>query len=213
MGNVVRLRIQLADRAGALGQAATVIGVHGGNIIFIDIHRIEGEVAMDDLVVEFAEPPDFDELAHDLTTNATTSLLSHEPAEGEDPLVRGLQLLVAASDRDSGSSLAEAIAAVSHSQAAWVTDENEARRFEPGKAAVASGQPVVEPVSTVPAQLGVTVLGDAWLAAVPEPAGGEGRKIAFVVRPGDVPFTATEIGRIQALMSAHAKIVPTSGSA
>lgn len=210
MGNVVRLRIQLADRAGALGQAATVIGVHGGNIVFIDIHRTEGEVAMDDLVVEFAEPPDFDELAHDLTTNATTSLLSHEPAEGEDPLVRGLLLLAAASD--GGTSLAEAIAAISYSQAAWVTDERDAGRFEAGKVAIASGQPVVQPASAVPAQLGVTVSGDAWLAAVPEPAGGAGRKIAFVVRSGEAPFTATEIGRIQALMSAHAKIVPTAGA-
>jgi hypothetical protein len=210
VGNVIRLRIQLADRAGALGQAATVIGVHGGNIVFIDIHRTEGEVAVDDLVVEFAEPPDFDELAHDLTTNATTSLLWHEPAEGEDPLIQGLLLLAAASDRDGGTSLAEAIAAISHSQAAWVTDEREAGRFEAGKMAIDNGHPVVKPASTVPAQLGITVSGDAWLAAVPEPAGREGRKIVFVVRSGEVPFTATEIGRIQALMSAHAKIVPTA---
>lgn len=209
MGNVVRLRIQLADRAGALGQAATVIGVHGGNIVSIDIHRTEGEFAVDDLVVDFAEPPDLDELAHDLTTNATTSLLSQEPAESEDPLVRGLLLLAAVTNPDGGTSLAEAIAAISYSQAAWIASERDASRFEAGKMAIDNGRPVVEPASAVPDQLGVTISGDAWLAAVPEPAGGADPKIAFVVRSGQAPFTATEIGRIQALMSAHAKIAPT----
>ncbi|HEX4862614.1 MAG TPA: ACT domain-containing protein [Acidimicrobiales bacterium] len=207
MGNLLRLRIQLADRAGALGQAATVIGLHGGNIVFIDIHRTEGPSAVDDLVVEFGEPPDIDVIAHDLTTNAATSLLSFEPAESGDPLVRGLLLLSALSDGDDATDLAEAVAAISHAQAAWVADAEGASRFEAGKLAIENGQAVVEPASAVPAELAHAVSGDAWLAAVPEPPGAADRKVAFVVGSGEVPFTATEIQRIEALLSARSKIV------
>jgi hypothetical protein len=82
----------LADRAGALAQVATVIGMHGGNIASIDVLSSGGDSAVDDLVVEFSGEPDFPELADDLLTDAGARLMSHQPAEVGDPVESSLRL-------------------------------------------------------------------------------------------------------------------------
>jgi hypothetical protein len=56
------MRIAVADRAGASGQAATTIGMYSGNVLSIDVHRNDGERGIDDQVVEFPEDDDLAEL-------------------------------------------------------------------------------------------------------------------------------------------------------
>lgn len=206
------MRLQLADRAGALGQAATVIGLHGGNIVFLDIHRTDGSFAVDDVVVDFGEAPDIAEIQHDLAMNASASLLSYEQAQPGDPVVRGLLLLAGLSEHpdDPHTRMAEALAAISHSDAAWVADEKEASRFEAGKLAIANGQPVVEPATAVPVALAPHLGGEGWLAAVPEFDDVPGRRVAFLIRSGDAAFTATETERVRTLMSAERRISRSS---
>ncbi|HWE55008.1 MAG TPA: ACT domain-containing protein [Acidimicrobiales bacterium] len=93
MSSVVRIRVSLADRAGALGQAATVIGLHGGNILSIDVHGTDGSLAIDDLVVDFALEPAMEDLVADLAMAAATIVLHSEPSAPVDPLTAVLTAL------------------------------------------------------------------------------------------------------------------------
>jgi hypothetical protein len=75
------MRIAVADRAGAFGQAATIIGMHSGNVMSIDVHRNDGDRAIDDRVVEFPEDVDLAELGFDLANHARAEVLSHDSTE------------------------------------------------------------------------------------------------------------------------------------
>lgn len=90
---VVRIRLSLADRAGALGQAATVIGLHGGNILSVDVHNTDGASAVDDLVVEFPTEPSQGELGTDLSMTAAASIIQMEPAQSVDVVTAVLAAL------------------------------------------------------------------------------------------------------------------------
>lgn len=89
-GTTLRLRVRLADRAGALAQVATVLGMHGGNIQSVDVHRGDGATAIDDLLVDFAGEPNWDDLQADLTALAAAELIGRIPAEPADPVVTAL---------------------------------------------------------------------------------------------------------------------------
>ena len=82
--------MRLADRAGALAQVATVMGMHGGNILAIDVHRGDGTTAVDDLVVDFLGGPDWSDLQADLAAIASAELLERAPAHPADPVVNAL---------------------------------------------------------------------------------------------------------------------------
>jgi hypothetical protein len=112
------MRISLADRAGALAQAATVIGMHGGNILSIDVHAIGGPSAVDDLVVDFASEPSWDDLRADLFANASTSLIGHVEAQSTDPVVTSLELAASLLAGDL-ERLAEACRVLCFASDAW----------------------------------------------------------------------------------------------
>lgn len=204
MGHLLRLRLSLADRAGAFAQAATVIGLHGGNIVSIDVHRGDDQSATDDLVVDFADPPDLADMEQDLAINAATTLLHHQPvSQLGDPVVAGLRAAARLVDRypvDGDDSLAEWVAALCGPARAWVAAAPEARRHPVGELAVEGRVPVTQKSGAPPAALDGGGEGDVWLAAVPDRGDPPGR-VVFVARPLPLPFTATEIERIEALMS------------
>jgi hypothetical protein len=209
VGHLLRLRITLADRAGALAQAATVIGLHGGNIVSIDVHRTDGPSGVNDLVVDFPHEPDIEGIGHDLAANAAAKLLDEQPMEAGDPVVNGflmIRKLIHRGQEDGDSSLAEAIARLCHSSAAWVTDEENATRFEAGKQALERTQPSVQRTNDVPPALATESTDDCWLAAVAEVDKSAARRVVFVSRPGHLPFTATEIERVVALLALYGAI-------
>lgn len=93
MSFVVRIRLSLADRAGTLGQAATVIGLHSGNILSVDVHSTDGESAVDDLVVEFPVEPNSSELGTDLSMTAAATIIQMGPAHSVDVVTAVLAAL------------------------------------------------------------------------------------------------------------------------
>ncbi|HEX6393743.1 MAG TPA: ACT domain-containing protein [Acidimicrobiales bacterium] len=93
MNSVVRIRLCLADRAGALGQVATVIGLHGGNILSVDVHSTDGASAVDDFVVEFQTEPSHDDLGTDLSMTAAATIVQMEPAQSVDVVTAVLDAL------------------------------------------------------------------------------------------------------------------------
>lgn len=204
MNPVLRLRISLADRSGALAQAATVIGLHGGNIRSIDVHRAADDSAVDDLVVEFSADPDVDAMRTDLAMNAAATLIACSAADAVDPVEAALREVLALLE---GGPLLEAVGRICAAGSAWVLDESEAAATDVGRAALDRVAVVWMRSRDIPEEAAAEVGDDAAVLAVPVPqagtskaVGGEGQ-VVCVARPAEMGFTETEVARVEALVA------------
>jgi hypothetical protein len=213
VGHFIRLRISLADRAGALAQAATIVGLHGGNIRSIDVHRTDDESAVDDLVVDFSKEPDMEDLGHDLATNAATALLSHQASHATDPVVASMQRvmnLLGGGLGDPDEALADAVADLCSAPVAWVSTVAQANRHDAGRVALEGNRAVALPATTLPEHLAERLPGEVRLLAVPDSGHPAGGRVVFVARSATSEFTATEIARIEALITLDGEIERTT---
>lgn len=220
MTSLVRLRIALADQPGALAHVASVIAAHGGNITALDVHRAApaagAKQVVDDVIVDFADPPDLDRLRGDVAATGAGTLLSHQAAQPLDPVVAVLRratTMVARSDRGGADSEAELRAAIAELCAApvvWISAPGEADAYDAGRFAVERGGAVAVRTAELPEGHADVLPGEAWLLAVPDPERLEGGRVVFVARSTS-EFTNTEIARIEALMSLHATLSLAAG--
>ncbi|MDE3206929.1 MAG: hypothetical protein KGQ66_22210 [Acidobacteriota bacterium] len=219
---MVRLRIALADRSGALAQAATVIGLHGGNIRAIDVHRAPADAAVDDLVVDFATPPDVEAMRTDLAMNASATLLDCCTAEAVDPVeaalreVRGLM---------EGGRLADALTSMCGAASAHEESLDLAATTEAGRSALEQGKPVR--FAGPPGEAGdgeASETGDGDGDGEPDDRDGSGAaaggtataglavatatSVIFLTRPANLGFTDTEVARVEALVAIGRAVAP-----
>lgn len=209
MSNPIRLRISLADRPGALAQVATLIARHGGNIISVDVQRVDADHAVDDVVVDFDGEPDLVALRNDLAVEAAATVMSHQQAFPADPVVGSLRRvvqLVDAGPGEPGKALAEGVAELCSSPVVWVSDALEASQYHAGRLALEHHGAVAVQTTELPEPLAERLHGDVWLLAVPDPERLSGERVVFVARPVANPFTATEIARIEALIALYSRI-------
>lgn len=209
MGNLIRLRISLADQPGALARVATIIAGHRGNITSVDVQHVDEDVAVDDLVVDFSEEPDLDDLRNDLITNGAAVVMSHQQNQTVDPLVASLRRLVGMVDTgwpDPAAALAEGVAELCSSPAVWVSDVEEARAYEAGRFALDHHAAVVLRTAELPPHLGERLPGEVFLLAVFDPEWDSQGRVVFVGRSVTNPFTATEIARVESLAALHGRI-------
>jgi hypothetical protein len=208
MGHVIRLRISLTDRAGALAQAANVIGLHGGNIMSIDVHHIDGQSAVDDVVVDFSSEPDTEDIRDDLAMNAATTLISHQASSAADPVVasmdRVVKLLEAGFEDSAG--LADAVADLCAAPLAWVSTAEEARRYDAGRLALETNRPAALATTDLPEHLSTRPSEEMHLLAIPDLDHAGGSRVVFVAQPVPGDFTATEIGRIETLTALYNRL-------
>ena len=211
VGQLLRLRITLADRAGTLAQAATIIGFYGGNIVSIDVHRTAGEAAVDDLVVEFTDEPHLDDLRSDLALDASTTLVAHEAARAGDPIEATLRQvidLLQSGVGDPNDALARAVGDLCFTPVVWVSSAEEAGRYEAGRSAVERNAAVARRMSELRGPGAERLPGEVCLVAVPDLGRhGEGR-VVFAARPSTIEFTPTEVSRIEALIVLHNQLEP-----
>jgi ACT domain len=193
---VLRLRVSVADRSGALAQAATVIGLHGGNIRSIDVHRADTGSAVDDLVVEFSADPDIEGMRADLAINATATLLACAPADAVDPVEASLGEVLALLQ---GGSFLEAVGGICAAGSGWVLDGPEAVATEVGRAAVDRGAVAWMRTDALPREVAAEVGQEAAVLAVPVP--DQKGMVVFVARPAELGFTDTEVARVEALVA------------
>jgi hypothetical protein len=168
------MRISLADRAGALAQAATVIGMHGGNILSIDVHSMGGASAVDDLVVDFASEPSWDDLRADLFAIASATLIGHLDAHSTDPVVTSLEL-AASLLTDDLQRLVEACRLLCFASHAWTAGAGDET---PQARAAESPAVLVAPV-------------------------GNSGNYVHLRRPAEFEFTPTEMARVEALIGVY----------
>jgi hypothetical protein len=209
VGHLWRLRVRLADRAGALGQAASIVGVHGGNILSIDVHRTANADAVDDLVVEFPDDPDLDELRHDLTTSAGTTLCGESKAEAVDLVVSTLDhvgSILQVTGTEINKALEAALGNACCCKNIWAAREDEARSYELGRAALDQHQAVSGRTTDVPAQVGAELGAEVALLAVAHQPDGGGTVVFFAARQVPLDFTASELSRVEALLRVQNQI-------
>jgi predicted amino acid-binding ACT domain protein len=198
-----RLRVELPDRPGALAKVASVIAAHGGNLVGIDVQEVEHDSAIDELVVDVPDGVDLTALRAALLESGAGVLVSHQAgAQQVDPVLRSLRwacAMVAAGPDGADEELTRAVAEATGTSAAWVCNTNDAAALETGKLALTRGGPVSHRTSDIPATRAPGVTGEAWLLAVPD-ARLDPHRVAFVVRPVEDRFTATEVARVEALL-------------
>lgn len=215
---LMRLRISLADRVGSLGQAATIIGLHGGNIVSIDVLSSGGESAVDDVVVEFSEEPHIDELAQDFSTNTAARLIEYALTDTTDPLVAILGRVVDLLGHDRASApggsqtasgadlpagtdtrdgLRHSICLVCAGARCEVLSTQEASTYQAGRLAIEGLHPVTAQTSDVPAGLSEVPSQPIELLVFP------GDPVVFVGRPPGREFTGREIARLEAIIAIH----------
>ncbi|MGH8920730.1 MAG: ACT domain-containing protein, partial [Actinomycetes bacterium] len=139
---LVRLRLSLPDRPGALARAAAVVAEHGGNITAVDVHHSGVLSATADLTVDFPAAPDLNGLRDALAEGGAATLVSHQEARLVDPVVAALQRasgMLAARSRDPDGDLAAAIAEACATPVAWVSPADEAVRWDAGRFAQERG--------------------------------------------------------------------------
>jgi ACT domain len=219
VANLMRLRISLADRPGALARVAAIVAGQGGNIISVDAQRVDPDLAVDDLVVDFDGEPDVAALVNDLSVNGAATVLSHQETRAADPIVGSLRRLVQLVDsgtEDPAVALADGVAELCASPVVWVSRAEEAARFDAGRFALEHNAAVALHTTELPDHLAEPFPGEVCLLAVPDPERLTGGRVVFVARSAANEFTATEIARIEALTALHRRIerlVTGNGSA
>src|SRR3954454_6831575 len=195
-----RLRIELPDHPGALAAVGRVLAGCGLNVVEVAIHEVEGDRAVDEIVVHGA-PLDYVMLAPALTA-VGADLLSIAPCEMRgDPVVTALTWVTATLEAPMRrSALATGLRMLTGLDNVQVVPIEQALLWPIGLAAVRQGTVVVQRLSQAPDPLRTTPDVDGsgvWVLAAPDSA--DPSYVVIAARPYSIRFTATEINRLVAV--------------
>ena len=187
-----RLRIELPDRPGALAGVTRAIADSDANIVSVDVHEVDGEVAVDESVVDVGLDWAPRTLAAALAASGVGTLLSSRRVTTvEDPLVSVLRSLAKMLAHQPGAFEAEtkrALLAVAHGSSARILDVAEAEREVATRATLERGTSLVTRADD-----------HGWtLTAVDDP--NDPALVAVVSRSLNLRFSATEVARVEALL-------------
>jgi len=196
-----RVRIELPERPGALAKAAAALATVGANVLSLDIHEIDGERSVDEILVALPDASEPESLGTALAAADAGTLLSVRPDSGiVDPIVRALHWVgFALEAEDCDLALAQSLSEICMTDRAWVWSPTEAEQLPAGRRALAMGSAVVLREEELPAAVGGD-LGPAWVLAVPDDQLNPSR-VGFAARATAARFTASEVARAEALMS------------
>ena len=208
-----RLRVELPDRPGALARLAALVAEHGGNVLSVDIHVLDDDRAVDELVVTLPDQWDDRAFEAQLTAGGVGRLLSCRADHGvTDRVARALQwatMVVQSGVGYSDLELSRTIAELCSADVAWVASPDEAATLDAGRRALATRHAVVEHVEALPAALSNGALCPGWLIVAPDDV-DDPRVVAFAARTDGHPFTATELSRLRALLGLHRELASIS---
>jgi hypothetical protein len=213
MGQLVRLRVEMADVPGALAQAAAIIADHGGNITALDVQHSDDASAVDEVTIELRDASDLPKLRRRLDESGVAHVVALQSANPEDLLVRvlrrvGCLLNAPEQDGDGDIELRRGVADLCATPAVWVSTSAEAAAYAAGRQALsAPGDVVLMQTEERLPRLAETVSGAAWILAIAEPAAASRERVVFVARPLTKPFTTTEISRVGALIALYDQIL------
>jgi ACT domain len=207
-----RLRVELPDRPGALAHLAGVIAGEGGSVLSVDIHDLDRDRAVDDLVVALPDTSP-ERLAARLSETGAGEVQWWRLETGTaDSVVRALGWVrhvleagVGYSDLEVSRALTEICAA----DTAWVATRIEADEVPAATEALATGAPTVTFHDPLPPAVGGDGTRSAWLLVAADDA-NDPSTVAFVARHRPHRFTTTEVARARALLALHHELRPTA---
>jgi hypothetical protein len=198
-----RFRLQVDDRPGVLARVTAEIASGGGNVIAIDIHELIEGVAIDEISVAAPSGWDRASLAESLDRQAGVEVLEHaHQLHHRDPTVAahtGARRMCRSRPGEQDMELARAIAEVTGASVAWSLPPELALDVPGGRAALERGSPVVVRVDVLPASIVSDIEPPLWVLAVADD-GPTSSIVGFAARPLAVPFSASEVDRLVALL-------------
>ncbi len=204
MSTRYRVRIELPDRPGALAKAAAAIATAGGNVMSVDIHEIDGERSVDEILIDLPDSCEPTKLSSVLAAaDAGVVLSARVDSAIVDPIVRALHWVgfaLEAEPQDCDLALAQSLAEICTTDMAWVWSPVEAEQLLAGRRALALGSAVVTREAELPPQVRGEQPGPSWVMAVPDDQLNPSR-VGFAARASSVRFTASEVARAEALMA------------
>jgi hypothetical protein len=211
-----RLRIELPDRPGALGRIGQVIGDLGGNVCGVDIQEVDGEHAVDELLVDLPDHVRPADVGFELRSAGAGLLRGSSPgSDRPDPIVRALRwacALTSAGSYGADDEAERALATICGTSCVWLATVEEAKSVEAGRLALARGKAISHRTADPPSQLGPMVDDEMWLLAVPD-ARLEPLRVAMAARPLADRFTAGEVERVSALLGLRRLVAGASAVA
>lgn len=206
-----RLRVELPDRPGALAHLTSVIAGEGGSVLSVDIHDLDADHAVDELVVALSETNP-DRLAARLVETGAGELQWWRLETGTaDSVVRALGWVrhvleagVGYSDLEVSRALTEICAA----DTAWVASRAEADQVPAAAEAIATGAATVTFHDPLPPAVGGDGERSAWLLVAVDDT-HDPSTVAFVARHRPHRFTATEVARARSLLALHHELRPS----
>jgi len=206
-----RLRIELPDHPGALAAVGRVLAGCGLNVVEVSIHEVEGDRAVDEIVVHGA-PMDYTTLAPALRA-AGAALLSIAPCDMRgDPVVTALTWVTAILDAPARrSALVTGLRILTGIENVYVATTEQAMRWPIAAAAVRQRQVVVQRLAHAPEPLRATPDGDGdrgsgvWVLAAPDAV--DPAHVVIAARPYSIRFTATEINRLEAVLDCRRRLI------
>ncbi|HET6818697.1 MAG TPA: ACT domain-containing protein [Mycobacteriales bacterium] len=203
-----RLRIELPDHPGALAAISRVLAARRLNVVELAIHEVDGERAVDEIVVH-GPVPDHSELAPALA-GAGADLLSIARCEMRgDPVVSALTWVTATLKAPSRrSALATGLRTLTGLDNLYVAAVEEAVLWPIGAAAVRAGRLVLQRLAQSPEPLRTVSDGTGsgvWVLAAPD--SGDPSLVVLAARPYSMRFTATELNRLSAVLDCRRGLV------
>lgn len=198
-----RLRVELEDHPGRLGEVAAALGGIGANILDVDVHGVGNGSRVDELVVDLQVPVDLPAVEHAVASagGSLVAIVAADAHELRDRVVAGIELVAGPLVRDEpppAGSVCEIVRELVAADLACVA--------APGPVPASDIVRQVRETRT-PAQIEAPVkrlpsLGSpTWWLGVPFPCADGEPPVLLLVRRG-AWFTYTETARVQAVLRA-----------
>ena len=203
-----RLRIELPDHPGALAAVGRVLAGRGLNVVEVAIHEVEGDRAVDEIVVH-GNRLSYAELSPALTA-VGADLLSVGPCELlGDSVVTTLTWVTATLEAPNRrSALATGLRMLTGIDNVYVATVEQAMAWPIAASAVRRGGLVVQRMAHAPEPLRARPEDDGsgvWMLAAPDAP--HPSYVVVAARPYSIRFTSTEINRLAAVLDCRQRLI------
>lgn len=195
-----RLRVELSLQPTTPPLVGTALGALGGDVVSVDLREVDGDHAIDEIVVDFERDPGAPTLSRALAHDPAT-LLSSQRCRLDEPTTQAKQWAATtdigrADERD----LTRRLSAACPFSKVSVHAAGEARSLPVVQMALARRGPVAHRCDGLPDAAGTASGASAWVLAVADRY-WDPESVALLSRPLSLRFTATEAARVEVLMA------------
>jgi hypothetical protein len=197
-----RLRVEVPLEPAEPTSVTKVIDALGGDVVSVDLREIDDQLAIDEMVIEFAHDPSLPSLSRVLENESAATLLSSQKCGPDEPITRALDWArTSMRDRSelAAPDLPERLSAACPLSRVSIRAAEDAASLPVVEMALARGGPVVHRCGGLAQPEPPTGDRSAWLLAAADQY-PDARLIGLVARPLSLRFTAQEVARVEMVM-------------